>query len=280
MILGIPVIDQHGLTQELVRSLTQTIQDPTHFTLYIIDNNSDEPYTSEHFKDLPFTVKVISYKKNWGYYYPLLELSKENDELIGLAHNDLIFYEKGWDIRLKKYFDMDKRLGLAGLCGSNQLDRLGGRGGGTMCFFRGAKGQNQNAGRRITDLQPALILDSLFMMFRKDVIPSLKIDDKIAPCHFYDKIWSLRTIEAGYRVAVFGSEVDHMGGMTACGVEKFRLESIRWLKEMGLPYNPEKDEPRTLVYIEAEKRFLTEYREQKNMMSSYVDSHYNFIKPR
>ena len=59
-----------------------------------------------------------------------------------------------------------------------------------------------------------------------------------------------------------------MGGMTACGVDKFRLESIRWLKEMNLPFDPKTQDPRTLVYNEAEKRFLTEYRDQKKMIPS------------
>jgi len=279
MILGIPVIDQHGLTQQTLRSLTQTVSDPTHFTVVIVDNNSDEPYKEENFKDLPFQVFVITNKKNVGYYYPLLDLyNRFPDELIGLVHNDIIFYEKGWDVRLKRYFQGDAKLGLVGLCGSNMVDILGGRGPNTMCFFRGEKGQTQSAGRRITDLQPACLLDSLFMMFNRNVIPALKIDNKIAPCHFYDKIWSLRTIESGYRVGVLGSEVDHIGGMTACGVEKFKLDSEKWLDEVGVKYDKEKLDPRTAVYNEAERRFLTEYREQKKMIPGIVNVYYDFIK--
>jgi len=278
MILGIPVIDQQGLTQQCIRSLTQTVSDPTHFTVVIIDNNSDTPYKEDSYKDLPFQVFVLKNKKNKGYYYPLLDLyNRFPEEFVGLVHNDIIFYEKGWDVRLTRHFQGDPKLGLVGLCGSNQVDRLGGRGAGTMCFFRGEKGQPQSAGKKITDLQPACILDSLFMMFRRIVIPSLKIDEKIAPCHFYDKIWSLRTIEAGYRVGGLGSEVDHIGGMTACGIEKFKKDSEDWLNEMGIKYDKEKIDPRTAVYDEAERRFLTEYRQQKLMIPGIVNPYYDFI---
>ena len=61
MMLGVPVIDQHGLTQQMIRSLTQTVKNPTKFHLVIIDNNSDVPYVEEHYRDMPFKVSVAFY---------------------------------------------------------------------------------------------------------------------------------------------------------------------------------------------------------------------------
>src|SRR5882724_2779045 len=170
MILGIPVVDGHGLTGTLLDSLAATVTGDN-FQVVIIDNNSKHHYQPERLaqKKYPFPVRVIHNRKNQGFYTPLKKLYEKNpkQELIGLIHNDMVLYEKGWNERMEQAFRDDPSLGLVGLCGSSELDHLGGRGGGTMCYFAGKtvnvagvpiQAQSQEAGLRVTGLYPAVVL--------------------------------------------------------------------------------------------------------------------------
>lgn len=300
MILAAPVVNGHELTTNLINNFHKTTSGDTKFV--VVDNSSDTPYKrNEPLYDL------LSYDENKGYYYPLIDLYNEypDAEYIGLIHNDMVLYEQGWDIRMQQAFADDPQLGLIGLCGSNEIDQLGGRGGGTMVFFRGGavqvgnitiNGQSQDAGARIHGVEPSLCLDSLFMMFRREVIPHLHNErdpwENVTLAHFYDRIWPIRTIEAGYRVATMGVECDHLGGMTTTGNERYRDDCIKWLDERGYewrlpeglePPHPNNDpeyrrkpsgNPETQMYLVAEDRYLTEYREEKRFLPAIVDKSY------
>jgi hypothetical protein len=284
MVLGIPVVDGHNLTDALLKSLADTVADPKNFTAVIIDNDSEIPYEWSAYRGLPFAVELLHNSSNFGYYRPLRELYRQYPEAseIGLVHNDMVLYSRGWDVDMSYAFESDPQLGLIGLCGSNEIDERGGRGGGTMCNFMGQtidvgphilKGQDPAAGRRIAGLQAACVLDSLFMMFRRDTVPALLGKEKwedLPLAHFYDRIWPCRTIEAGYRVAVMGVDCDHIGGMTAVGNQRYRDDCIAWLLEHRVPF----DNPETEMYLLAERRFLQEYREDKHFLPCRVDASY------
>lgn len=278
MIIGCPVMDKEEMTKEFVEYLNTTIEDTDNFKLVFIDNGSDTPYKVEDYPS-KFPIEIIYNKENRGYYYPLLQLyEKYDDELIGLVHNDVLFYEKNWHKRMEEGFANDPKLGLIGIVGSNEIDSGGGRGGGTMCFYRGEKGQSQAAGLRITDLRAALVLDSVFMLFRREVVPSLKIDNDITLCHFYDRIWPCRTIEAGYRVAVLGTEVDHVSGITACGNPKFLQQCIDWLDKRNIPLTPPYNFAETEMYLVGERRFLGEFRDEKHFLPCLIKDDYTIVK--
>ena len=281
MVLGIPVVDGHELTNAVLDSLAETITGDN-FRIVIIDNGSDRDYS--YLKGE--RVDVIRNKHNIGYYRPLQELYAKypDEELIGLAHNDLVYYEKGWNGRMEHSFAMDEKLALVGLCGSNEIDGLGGRGGGTVCFFRGGEvkvgdrvigGQSQAAGRRTIDLIPSACLDSLFMMFRRSAIPDLVTEadpwEHLTLAHFYDRIWPVRLVEKGWHVATLGVECDHLGGMTTAGNMRYRNDCIAWLDERGLPY----EDPETEMYLVAERRYLGEYRDAKHFIPMIVHGDYS-----
>lgn len=280
IVLGIPVVNQKQLTKDCLHALSNsTTKFPNEVNVVVIDNGSRtqkySPFDFPH-KNYPFNIKLKQNKQNLGYYLPLRQLYEEypDAEFIGLMHNDVFIYEPGWEERIVNEFRKDQHLGLIGLVGSNEVDSNGGRGGGTMCNFNGTRGQSQSAGLKITELHPAMILDSLFMMFRREVIPQLLIDEKIAPCHFYDKIWSMRTIENNWRVGCLGLEIDHMGGMTAIGDTQYWDDAVSWCKANNIPLvkNDIGDEDGGLtVYIEAERRFLSEYRDQKKRIPSRIN---------
>src|SRR5574343_633407 len=246
IVLGIPVVNQHQLTKDCLHALSNaTTVFPNEVTVVLIDNGSREPYSLKEF--------------------------------IGLMHNDVLMYEPGWEGRIVDEFRKDQHLGLIGLVGSNEVDSNGGRGGGTMCNFNGTRGQSQAAGLKITTLRPAVCLDSLFMMFRRNVIPLMNIDEHIAPCHFYDKLWTLRTVENNWRVGCLGLEIDHMGGMTAIGDTQYWDDAVTWCKEQKIPLVKNQagdDDGGLTVYLEAEKRFLGEYRDQKKRIPCRIDDNW------
>lgn len=278
MIIAAPVVDGHDLTNNLVKNMAETIQGDT--KVVVVDNFSSEPY--DHKSKL---FDVLRYDENKGYYYPLIDLYNEypDAKYIGLIHNDMVIYEQGWDVRMQQAFADDPQLGLIGLCGSNEIDQNGGRGAGTMVFFRGGavqvgnqtiNGQDQAAGARIHGVEPSVCLDSLFMMFRRDVIPHLMNDRDpwadVTLAHFYDRIWPIRTIEAGYRVATMGVECDHLGGMTTVANQRYWDDCIKWLNDRNIPF----ENPETEMYLVAERRYLGEYREEKRFLPCIVDKSY------
>lgn len=274
MILGLPVQDGHDLTRASLESLAKTVRGGT-FKVVVIDNNSTEPYKKSEFDDLPLKVDIIRNKKNTGYYAPLIQLYDRypSEALLGLMHNDMLLYEEGWNERMEACFAEDENLYLVGLCGSNEVDERGGRGGGTACFFRGEKGQSQAAGARIFGLMPSACLDSLFMMFKRDAVPALKEDwDNLPLAHFYDRIWPLKFVEQGYHVATLGVECDHMGGMTTVANPRYYEDCKTWLEERGQPY----ENPETEMYLVAERRYLGEFRDQKRFIPCRIREDYSY----
>jgi hypothetical protein len=288
MILGIPVVDGHELTKTLLSSLDATVTGES-FKAVIIDNNSDVPYKHEDYDHYNFPVNIIHLDTNIGYYQPLKDLSGiYDDELIGLIHNDMVLYERGWNERMEQCFTNDKKLSLVGLCGSSEIDALGGRGGGTVCFFRGGvvqvgetayTGQDQAAGGRITELVPSACLDSLFMMFRREAISDLVTEadpwGDITLAHFYDRIWPVRLVEAGWHVGTLGVECDHLGGMTTTGNMRYRNDCIKWLEERDL-LGKRHEDPETSMYLIAEDRYLGEYRDNKHFIPCRVHGDYTY----
>lgn len=278
MIIGLPVVEGHELTKVAIDHLTKNAV-MAETRVVVIDNGSEKPYTCCKTMN-GRKIELIRNENNIGFYRPLLQLfEKYEDEVIGIMHNDLMLYEKGWDRRMLMAFEEDPQLGLIGLCGSKEVDERGGRGAYTVCNFMGRevpvgdqiwKGQDPSAGRRIDGIEPAIVLDSLFMLFRRGVIPHLEhsIDDwnDITLAHFYDRIWPIRTIEAGYHVVTMGSDNDHIGGLTTTGSERYRNDCIKWLEDRNIPY----DNPETSMYLVAEERYLREYRDEKHFLPAII----------
>lgn len=276
IILGVPVLNGHAVTREFVNHLIDTVIDPTSFLVVIIDNGSTPTYKRSDFPQ-HFPIEVWRNEVNQGFYAPLKELvtypNPTDPPIYALAHNDCFIYEHGWDRRLREFFAADDNLGVVGFCGSPDVDHQGGRGAGTMCFFRGERGQTQAAGLRITELHPAAILDSLFMAFRKETAEQLARMEDPTPAHFYDKIWPMRAIENKWHVAVMGVEVDHLGGTTLVAEPAYWNDMARWCKEQGIEYG---ENPGMAVYVEAERRWLQEFRDDKHLMPGRVGSDYAY----
>lgn len=300
MILGMPVVEGQSLTAVAVEHILKSrLLDSTKPVIF--DNGSDEAYDPEFWK--AHGVDVIRSEENIGFYQPLERLyhAYPDEQYIGIMHNDLMLYEKGFDRRMIDAFEQDQELGLIGLCGSKEVDERGGRGGYTVCNFMGRdvqvgeqvwKGQDPSAGRRIEGIEPAIVLDSLFMLFRRDVIPALVREHEkwsdITLAHFYDRIMPIRTIEAGYHVITMGSDNDHIGGMTTTGNVRYRDDCIKFLDDRGIDWRLKPGEaapnmdldpdyrikpcgnPETQMYLVAEDRYLQEYKWQKQWIPAII----------
>ena len=285
MIIGLPVVEGHELTKVAVEHLAKNaVLGETRPV--IIDNGSLLSY--EEFMRIDpdcgchkigdHKVGLIRNEENIGYYQPLKQLydAYPDEEYIGLMHNDLMLYEPGWDRRMAMAFNDDPQLEV----------KVG---------DQTWKGQDPSAGRRINGIEPAIVLDSLFMLFRRDVIPHLVRESEkwedITLAHFYDRIWPIRTIEAGYHVVTMGSDNDHIGGMTTTGNERYRNDCIKFLDERGIAWREdesgiiaaEREDPRnkpcgnpeTQMYLIAEDRYLQEYRDQKHWLPAIIREGYD-----
>jgi len=256
LILGLPVMDGHELTQKCVNYIASSVSEPEHVGILVIDNASEEPYTTTEFAYR--NLSVVRLSRNQGYYRPLdiVRSAATEADIVALMHNDVFVYERGWDARLRVAFVNKSDLGMVGFFGSDEVDDRGGRGGGSMSNFAGTLGTPAEAhGYRVTDLRPALVLDSLFMAVRVACVPLLRIDAHTPICHFMDKVWPLRLIKAGWKVGVLGISIDHLGGQTAVAMPRFEEEAKQWCLEEGI-------EPASGMglYLESERRFLTEMR--------------------
>ncbi len=266
MILTIPAMDGKDLTRKCVGELAKTATGPLK-KVVVLDNNSLPPYAEadvELDSPAPFVLSLERRDRFSGYYRLIKDIRDGwNDEILILMHNDLFLYEQGWDYRLKQAFDADPKLMLVGLAGSNCLDAGGGRGPGTMLWFRGTPGvgQPQSAGRRVTGLEPAVVLDSLFMAFRREAVDLAESDWEDVPIsHYYDKIWSLRLVRQGYHVAVLGSECDHMGGMTCVANPRYQEAARSWSEPRGLMPLPSAPANWDLpMYLDGERKLFEEF---------------------
>ena len=147
--LGLPVHDREDLTEQCLDSIRRTVLDPEQMTLVVIDNDSTKPILETmgwaQLSQQPFKVVVERFSPQLGYYQaiPYLASKATPADIVGVIHNDVVLYEDGWDRRLREAFLIDPQLASVGFCGSYELDQYGGRGGGTMCWFRGERGQSQ-----------------------------------------------------------------------------------------------------------------------------------------
>lgn len=268
MTIGMPVLGLHDMTARAINNNTEKVKDLKDFKLVVIDNGSKKSY---ELNNMPPYLDIIRNEENTGYYYPLLQLYEKYDSgLLGLIHNDLVFIENGWDVKVKKAFEENPKLGVIGLFGSQAIDKYG--------FWKksisGFDDKEANSYlymgfRRVHRLTPAVSLDSLCMIFRRECVPLLNIHPDIGLCHFYDKIWCLRLIENDWRVAVLNVKSIHVGGPTSRSDEY--IESIgKWQKKRHL--NPIKTDLFMQNY--GYGAWISEYKMQKKMIPISINEKY------
>lgn len=266
-------VDNEEWTRLTVKHLRETI-DPELTGIMVVDNGSDPEYNIPPGTDESPEV-LLRYDTNIGGnavfhrwmvddWFSAAGDTADLPEFIAFFHCDLMIHEKGWDQRVVDAFDADPDLHLIGFAGSNEIDELGGRGGGTMLNYRGAFfegiGQASPAeahGRKITGLEPAAVLDHMSMIFRRTELEQLTPQEgHFAPFHFYDRILSCEVLERGGHIAVLGIDCDHFSGGTRGGAGKADELMCKWLDQMGITYM---DRPDLAMYMASEFLFKHKY---------------------
>lgn len=264
-------VDNPAWTEVVLRYLTNATSPDTE--IVVVDCGSEPPFP-EHWGD-----RLIRYEENPGgnaiFHRALTDhWWEEVPEFLAFIHCDVIIHERDWDQRVVAAFDADPKLNLIGFAGSNEIDNLGGRGGGTALNFKGAfvpgLGQaspSSHHGEEITGLRPAAVVDHLAMIFRRSELEQLTPQEgNYAPEHFYDRILSCEVLERGGHIGVLGISIDHFSGGTGPGAPKAEALRERWLRAEGLPFDPLTNH--TDVYLESERRF-----KQRFMETGFVPLH-------
>lgn len=236
MILVVPSYQLHELTAAMVATLAATVESPD-FELVLVDNGSPDPYRADEWGRLPFAATILRNRRNRGNFWPLRQgADLGGSDVVALAHNDLVYWEPGWDLRVEAAFRDDPRLGLVGFAGSDTIQPDGLR-GPTMSNFRGERGHAtaEWIGPRIRDLRPAAAVDGLFMAFRREALEAISLTRLMPPAHWYDLIWGAEVARAGWRIATLGVDVDHVGWSTEVGLAaELDAEWRRWAAEAGV----------------------------------------------
>jgi hypothetical protein len=284
IVIGVPSMDMHEQTGTSLSTTASYLDDKTRVTFVIIDNGSKKPYKKPKVTN-GLKIDVIRNKTNQGYYYPLLALYKKypKADYIGLMHNDAVVFQQGWDEKIREAFQKDPKLGVVGLFGWQRISRSGKNETpiGNIYWPFGVDDPKTKAPkfsqfhRRVFGVTPALVLDSLFMVFRRELIPKLGIDENITISHGYDKIWSLRLTQQGYRVAVLGIPFQHKGGNDKdLKMRKMFKEWFdkRW--EVNSPIEYVYD----IAFFETQVLVINEFRDRGKMIPCRINDKYKITK--
>ena len=237
--------------------------DPSLTHIVLVDNGSTEPY------QMWDADQLVRYPHNIGGNAVQHRLHQEGQieqtPLTGFLHCDTLVREKGWDRRVIEAFQNFPDVALLGFVGSDEIDELGGRGGGTTLNYLGdfyeGLGQASKAevhGRRHAGIMPAAVLDHMSMIFRTEQLLKLTPQEgHYAPEHFMDRIWCCEVLERGGKVAYLGILCDHRSEGIGAGNIKADALRIKWLNQENIPFKV--GDSHNAVYRESERRFLERF---------------------
>lgn len=270
------VVNAEKLARECLKHLRENTSKDT--PIFLVDNGSNPPIKNigEDY--------CIRFHQNIGGNAVFHEVMPHMDafdiDIIAFLHCDMMVREPQWDVRIKSVFG-NPRIGLCGFVASNEIDEKGGRGGGTVLNYAGhfyeGFGQASKAedhGRRSNTVEPAAVLDHCSMIFRKIALHGVPPQrGNYAPGHFYDRICCAQLIALGWWVAYVGIACDHFSGGVAGGILEQLALYERWLQQEGIPY--EKNNIDQAIYIESERRFLTQFRDQYQLIPYKIDENFD-----
>jgi len=278
-----PALNQQELTQTAVDFAVAFSNEP--IDVIVLDNGSGPALDIKTPPQSKVNFKLVCLDKNIGVYPAFWEALKYTDaDVLAYLHTDLFICEKGYDKRLLSAFSQFPKLGLVGFIGSDAIDSMGGRGYGTVSNFQGATHQHHSKigvntlwigtpaerhGRRSTLMAPAAVVDGCSMVFRREVLEKIKQRPEFPPHHFYDRLLSCETREAGYDVVVLGIACDHISGQSVNGSDSYERMAREWANVHGLEKR-EKHNWDSVLYEEAERQWLVEYRDAKHFIPCKV----------
>jgi cellulose synthase/poly-beta-1,6-N-acetylglucosamine synthase-like glycosyltransferase len=270
----IPSLNQFPLLEQTLQYLIEAREQESDYKIIVIDNGSDERFET----DLPGVEvqrceePIGSYKAfDWGF-------DVTDSDVVAFFHSDLFVYEKGWDKKVISEFEKHSRLGMIGFVGSNEIDFNGGRGSGTTSNFQGRSIVKKETcsywegsvaevhGKRNNGFTKAVVCDGCAMIIRRDAWNDIGYRENYLFHHFYDRIISCQLLEKNWNIGVLGIECDHISGQTVMheqkyidAAKKFCIENHITPGGIGTNWDNE-------VYLDAEKKFLREFRDEKHIV--------------
>lgn len=255
-------------------------------TILLIDNGSYTPLPKYHADVL------YRYEKNSGGYHMMHDILPKLPDLVGevdtiaFFHCDTIIRESDWDYRVLDEFSRDPKLALVGFLGSAGCDINGMYAAPIVRNFKGDvyhrwNGEKLDSGYQtgliLRESKPAAFLDHCALVFDIKHLKTLKPQrGNYSPWHYYDRILCLLVLEAGLHIKYVGVLMDHFCNGTGIGLDNLREIGREWLKEEGLYDNEETIDLN--LYAEAERRFMTEFRDEKGMVPCSVDENFVLTK--
>lgn len=308
----ITVCDSWEVGQESLKYLMEN-STPELTEVILLNNGSYEGPKEDLTAKYPKNFAFVEFPENVGangvFHQMLPVLTRMNTQwpekytfdTVAYFHNDLMVREEGWDQRIIAAFDRDPKLALVGFLGSNEIDGAGGRGLGTASSYMGFEYETIWAskaeihGRRVVGTEAAAVVDHMSMIFRISMLQQLPAseDSGYAPHHFYDRILSCEVLQRDWHISMIGIECDHASGGTGMcavphegrpemGVINRNALYRKWLTKKGISFTDDQDNLDALVYKEAEKIFLSKWRDESAFIPLKVASDYTLIhtKPR
>lgn len=266
----ISVLNQIEMSKQCYMETYSNCSDNESVEFIIIDNGSDTPITEEEFPN----AKIVRNNENIG-VYPTFKQGMEIAEspIVAFLHSDVVVWEIGWDKRVVDLFNEDKKTGMIGFIGSNEIDGLGGRGLGTASNFQGRKIGNGSLwqgspaevhGGRISGKMKSAVVDGCVMVLSKKAWKEIGYRNDFPIHHFYDRLISTQLLEKGFSIYTLGIEFDHISGQTVNTQHKYSESGLKWLKENG-KYTGGSNIDQQIYWI-AEKMWLDEYRDKKHLV--------------
>lgn len=239
--VSFPVINQKELTNEVLASFKNTETQENQFI--IVDNGSDD-FVRDWIVGLTGDDLVIRNGSNEGvikaYNQVWQVLKNTNIDYVLFTHNDVMMYEQGWDIKLKRILHHEnnridipdiKKVGVAGFYGAKgigtsdiysspyrmqQLIRLENvSNANRMDKVHGYRNIRGNA-----EVEDVAVQDGFSLIVSMELLNKLGgFDRSFPPHHMYDNDICLESLDKGYRNIVIAMNCQHLGGRTDIGEE-------------------------------------------------------------
>lgn len=281
LVVVLPCLNQFSITRQAIQYLLEAREQENDYSIIVLDHGSDVEFEI----DAP-GVEIYRTDDPVGSYPVFKEaLGLTDADILAFFHTDTFIYEKGWDKRVMAEFEKDPRLALIGFIGSNEIDSAGGRGLGTTSNFQGRRtlknlvleqGQRDYEywsgspaevhGKRNNGFAKAAVVDGCSMILRRVALEEIGFREGFPPHHHYDRLISCQLLEKKWNIGVLGIEFDHISGQVANQEQKYHDLAKKWILDhkirpeaIGVNWDLE-------VYLEAERQFLREYRDQKHLI--------------
>ena len=223
----IPICNNHELTDECINNLVEYAA--SRLDIIVVDNGSITPYKN---KDC----RTIYNNKNIGFWPAMLQgLEAAYNNIVLLMHNDVLVWEKNFDLRLESHFSKDHLLAICGFFGGRGVGIDGGRGNpeGNMLGRKYGTDITKH-GFLLEDSHPALVFDSLAMCVSKRHLELIDYRN-IPPYHWTDRVLTLSLVFEGMHARTVGIAFDHGSGATSTRIGPSNNFMQEWCEEHNLP---------------------------------------------